>query len=115
MRYLFLAYQDETQLAGLSASERNTFENACRASDELLRQSGYLHAMEHLQSSRTATTVRVLNGPVSVADGPLSETNEQLTGLFFVNARDLNEAIQVASKMPQAGRGPIEVRPILEF
>ena len=66
-----------------------------------------------LQSSSTATTVRVQKGKVSVTDGPFAETKEQLIGIFTIN-RDLNEAIQVASAMPQA-RGPIEVRPILEF
>jgi hypothetical protein len=115
MKYLFLAYGDEKRLDAMSTSERDTFENACRANDEMLRQSGHLLAVEGLQSSRTATTVRVRNGKVSVTDGPFSETNEQLIGLFFINARDLNEAIQVASKMPQARGGPIEVRPMLEL
>jgi hypothetical protein len=71
--------------------------------------------VEGLHSSRTATTVRVRNDQVSVTDGPFVEANEQLIGLFFINARDLNEAIQAASKMPQARRGPIEVRPMMGF
>ena len=115
MKYLFLAYGDEKRLEAMSTSERDAFENACRANDELLRQSGHLLAVEGLQSSRTATTVRVRNGKVSVTDGPFVETNEQLIGLFFINARDLNEAIHVASKMPQARGGPIEVRPMMGF
>jgi len=115
MKYLFLAYGDEKRLAAMSTSERDAFENACRANDEVLRQSGHLLAVEGLQSSRTATTVRVWNGKVSVTDSPFVEANEQLIGLFFINARDLNEAIQVASKMPQARGGPIEVRPMMGF
>jgi hypothetical protein len=112
MKYLLLAYGDEKRLEAMSTSERDAFENACRTNDELLRQSGHLLAVEGLQSSRTATTVRVRNGKVSVADRPFVETNEQLIRLFFINARDLNEAISVASKMPQARGGPIEVRPM---
>ncbi len=113
MKYLFLAYGDEKRLETLSTSERDAFENACRVNDEVLRQSGHLLAVESLQSSRTSTTVRVRNGKVSVIDGPFVETNEQLMELFFINARDLNEAIHVASQMPQARGGPIEVRPMM--
>jgi len=115
MKYLFLAYGDEKRLEAMSTGERDAFENACLANDEMLRKSGHLLAMEGLQSSRTATTVRVRNGKVSVTDGPFVEANEQLIGLFFINARDLNEAIHVASKMPQVRGGPIEVRPMMEF
>jgi hypothetical protein len=115
MKYLFLAYGDEQRWDTMSAGERNALANACLANDQALRKSGHLLAVEELHSSRTATTVRVHNGIVSVSDGPFAETKEQLTGLFFINARDLNEAIQVAATMPQARGGPIEVRPILEF
>jgi hypothetical protein len=114
MKYLFLAYRDEKRWDAMSTSERDALENACLANDEVLRKSGHLLAVEVLQSSRTATTVRDHNGKVALTDGPFAETNEQLIGLFFINARDLNEAIQVASKMPQARRGPIEVRPAME-
>jgi hypothetical protein len=114
MRYLFLAYRDEERWNAMSAGERDAFENACVANDEALRKSGRLLAVERLKSSSVATTVRVHNGKVSVADGPFVKTKEQLIGLFFIDARDLNEAIQVAWKMPQARAGPIEVRPIFE-
>ena len=112
MKYLFLAFGDEKRLEALSANERDAFENACLVNNDMLRQSGHLLATEDFQSNHTATTVRVSNGQVSVTDGPFVETNEQLIGLFFVNARDLNEALHVASTMPQARGGPIEVRPI---
>jgi hypothetical protein len=115
MKYLFLAYGDEKRLEAMSTSERDAFENACRANDEMLQQSGHLLIVEGLQSSRTATTVRVRNGKVSVTDGPFVSTNEQLIGIFSINARDLNEAIHVASTMPQARGGPIEVRPMMGF
>ena len=114
MKYLFLAYGDEQQLDAMSPSERDALGNECLANDEMLRKSGHLLTVEGLQS-RTATTVRVQNGKVFITDGPFIETKEQILGIFLINARDLNEAIRVASKMPQARGGPIEVRPILEF
>jgi hypothetical protein len=114
MQYILLAYGDEQQLEALSNSERDALASACLDNDERLRQSGHLVAVQGLHSSRTATTVRLQSGKVSVADGPVAETREQLIGLFLINARDLNEAIQVAATMPQARGGPIEVRPLLE-
>jgi hypothetical protein len=113
MRYVLLAYGDEQQLDAMSSSEREALGNACLANDQALRNSGHLLAVEGLQSSRSATTVRVHNGKVSVSVGPLAEAKEQLIGIFTINARDLNEAIQLAAKMPQARGGPIEVRPIV--
>ena len=115
MKYVLLAYGDEKQLAAMSLSERDAFEDACRSNVELLRQRGRLLAEEGLQSGHTATTVRVWNGQVSVTAGPFTEANDQLMRLFFIDARDLNEAIQVAAQMPQAHGGPIEVRPMTEF
>jgi hypothetical protein len=115
MKYLFLAYGDETQLDAMPVDEREGFVNACLANDEALRKSGHLLAVQGLQGSCATATVRVQNGKLSVTDGPCAATTEQLLGLFFINARDLNEAILVAATMPQARGGPIEVRPILEF
>lgn len=115
MKYVFLAYGDEKQGEAMSTRERDALENACQANEQDLRQSGHLFAIESLQSSSTAITVRIVNGLVSLTDGPFAEMKGQLIRLFFINARDLNEAIQVASKMPQARRGPIEVRPVMEI
>ena len=81
----------------------------------MLRQSGYRIAAEALESVQTATTVRVRNGKVSVTDGPFAETKEQLAGFYLIDARDLNEAIQVASKIPAARVGSVEVRPIRQL
>lgn len=80
-----------------------------------LRQRGALLAAEPLHPVETATTVRVRNGRVSVVDGPFAETKEQLAGFYLVEARDLNEAIQMASKIPPAREGSIEVRPVREL
>ena len=115
MKYIFLAYQDENQWDAMSTRERNALENACQANEQDLWQRGYLLAVEDLQSSSTAITVRIVNGETSLTDGPCAETPGQLIRLFFIQARDLNEAIRVASQMPQARGGPIEVRPIIEL
>lgn len=72
-------------------------------------------AAEPLHPVETATTVRVRNGKVSVTDGPFAETKEQLAGFYLVEAKDLNEAIQLASKIPPAREGSIEVRPVREL
>src|SRR5512144_1241832 len=84
----------------------------CLAYDEQIRASGHCIASEALQSVQTATTVRIRNGKVSVTDGPFAETKEQLAGFYMIEARDLNEAIQLASKIPPARVGCVEVRPI---
>jgi hypothetical protein len=113
MKYLFLAYEDENRSATMSTSARDAFERACLANDKALRESGHLLMVEALQRNNT-TTVQVHNGKVSVTDCPLTAANEQLVWLFFIDARDLNEAIQVAAQMPQASGGPIEVRSMME-
>ena len=114
MKYVFLAYNDEAQLGSLPRSELDALVDACRANDEALQASGYLLKTEWLHESRSATTVRIQNGRPVVADGPYAEISEQLVGLFVIDARDLNEAIQIAAQMPQARGGPIEVRPLAE-
>jgi hypothetical protein len=114
MKYVLLVYRDERQWEVISASERNDFEESCRASEQDLRQSQYLFDVETLQSDSTLT-VRVVNGKLSLTGGPVAESKERLVQLLFVKARDLNHAIQVASQMPQSRGGPIEVRPVVEF
>ena len=105
MKYLCLVYGDETALANMP-------DEHCVAFDEEIRNSGHCIASEALQPVATATTVRVRNGKVSVTDGPFAETKECLAGFYLVEARDLNEAIQLASRIPPAAVGSIEVRPI---
>jgi hypothetical protein len=105
MKYLCLVYVDEKRLDELPDSE-------CLEYDAAIRQSGHCIASEALQSVDTATTVRMRSGKVSVTDGPFAETKEQLAGFYLVEAADLNEAIQLASRIPPARVGSIEVRPI---
>ena len=105
MKYLCLVYGEEQALQ--SVDDRH-----CLAYDAEIRTSGHCIASEALQPVATATTVRVRNGKVSVTDGPFAETKEALAGFYMVEARDLNEAIQLASRIPPAQVGSIEVRPI---
>jgi hypothetical protein len=81
----------------------------------VLKKSGHLLGVEALEPIQTAMSVKVRNGKLSVTDGPFAETKEQLGGFFLINARDLNEAIQVASKFPSVRFGTMEVRPVKDF
>jgi hypothetical protein len=105
MKYLCLVYLDEKRLDELPDED-------CVEYDAAIRASGQCIASEALQSVQTATTVRMRNGRLSITDGPFAETKEQLAGFYLIDARDLNEAIQIAAKIPPARVGSIEVRPI---
>jgi len=112
MKYLCLAYEEENKLNALNKSEWSALRSETLSYVDELQKSGYLIAAEPLQSVRSAATVRVRSGKVSITDGPFAETKETLGGFFLITARDLNEAIQVAAKWPSARLGSIEVRPI---
>jgi len=105
MKYLCLVYLDEKRLDELPDED-------CVDFDTAIRKSGQCSASEALESVKAATTVRVRNGKLSVTDGPFAETKEQLAGFYMIEAKDLSEAIQLASKIPPARVGSIEVRPI---
>lgn len=105
MKYLCLVYGEESAIQTMDDHE-------CLAFDRGLRDSGHCVASEALQPVETATTVRVRNGKLAVSDGPFAETKEALAGFYLIEARDLNEALQVASKIPPARVGSIEVRPV---
>ena len=115
MKYLCLIYDEEKKLAEMPKSEADAFMGEYFAFTEDIRRKGQLVAGEALQGVDTATTVRIRNGKLSTTDGPFAETKEQLGGFYLVEARDLNEAIQVASRIPSARIGSIEVRPVMEF
>ena len=108
MKYLCLVYLEEQKLHAVPDRE-------CLACGTGLRDKGLLLAAEALQPVESATTVRVRNGSVSVTDGPFAETKEQLAGFYLIEARDLNDAIQVAAKIPPAREGSVEVRPVREL
>jgi hypothetical protein len=112
MKYLCLAYEEESKLNLLSRSEWDVLRRETLDYVQLLRESGYLLAAEPLKSARTAVSLRIRGGRLSATDGPFAETKEQLGGFFLIEARDLNEAIRVASGWPSARIGTIEVRPV---
>lgn len=114
MKYICLAYEEETKLNAMSRSEWNILRGETLAYLEELRNRGHIISAEALQSVRNAATVRIRDHNVSITDGPFAETKEQLGGFFLINAKDLNEAIEVASQWPSARLGSIEVRPIEE-
>ena len=105
MKYLCLVYGEEESLAAMDDHE-------CLAYDAALRKSGRCLASEALQPVATATTLRLRHGRLSVSDGPFAETKEALAGFYLIEARDLNEAIAMASKIPPAAVGCVEVRPV---
>lgn len=108
MKYLCMVYLDEKLLDSLPDSE-------CQAYDDSLQKSGHRIAAEALQRVETATTVRVRNGRTTLTDGPFAETKEQLAGFYLIDARDLDEAVQIAAKIPPAKVGSIEVRPVRQL
>lgn len=108
MKYLCLVYLEEEKLHAVRDSE-------CFACSQGLSNSGVLVAAEALQPVETATTVRIRNGKVSITDGPFAETKEQLAGFYLIEARDLNDAIQLAAKIPPAREGSVEVRPVRQL
>lgn len=114
MKFLCMAYEEEQTLNDLTRGEWDALREETLAYVEILKKSGHLILTHALQSARTAATVRIRGGQRAVADGPYAETKEQLGGFFLIEARDLAEAIEVASRWPSARIGSIEVRPIEE-
>lgn len=112
MQYLFLIYEEEAKFAVMSPDEREAFVPAMLAYDEDLRRSGNYVTSAALKSPAEAVTVRMWDGRLATTDGPFAETKEHLSGFILVEARDLNEAIQLAARMPLARHGSVEVRPI---
>jgi len=108
MKYLCLVYGEEKEMAAMT-------DDACMAYDQALRKAGRCVASEALQPVHTAATVQVREGKVSVRDGPFTETKEYLAGFYLIDAADLNEAVQIASQMPPARVGSIEVRPVRQL
>lgn len=108
MKYLCLVYGEEKKIQSMTDDE-------CMEFDADIRKSGRCIASEALQPVQTATTVRIRNGKVSIFDGPFAETKEQLAGFYLIDCKDLDEAIELASRIPPAQVGSIEVRPIREL
>ena len=114
MQYLGLIYSDESQWPRLPKPEYDRVLGEYLAYMDDVRKSGHYLSCNRLQPTSSATSVRVRNGKVATTDGPFAETKEQLGGYFLLAARDLNEAIQLATRIPGARYGCIEVRPVME-
>lgn len=112
MKYMLLIYADEN--AWTDEERQSCFVESTELTHQLNERGQYI-AASPLQSITTATSVRVRDGKPLITDGPFAETREQLGGYFLVEARDLNEAISIASRIPGARKGTVEVRPVLEL
>ena len=115
MKYLCLIYDEEKKMAGMTKSETDAFMGEYGAFTESVKASGNYIGGNPLQPVHTGTTIRIRNGKMSTTDGPFAETKEQLGGYYLIDAKDLNEAIQIGSRIPSAKTGSIEVRPIMTF
>jgi hypothetical protein len=115
MQYLCLIYTDESADARMTREEGQAIMGEYFAFTEGIKKSGHYVGGNPLQPTKTASTVRVRQGKMSTTDGPFAETKEQLGGYYLIEAKDLNDAIQVASKIPAARSGSVEVRPIMKM
>ena len=111
MRYVLLIYGSEA----LPREERDSIMRAHPAFLQEVMQRGLRTGGAALQPTSTATTVRIRGGKTMITDGPFAETKEQLAGLYILNCKDLDEAIELAGKIPDAVSGSIEIRPVIEF
>jgi hypothetical protein len=115
MKYLLMCCHDEKKFDSMSKAECDAVMEETISYCDALKKSGQLVAVEQLEPIRTAMSVRIRGGKLSVTDGPFAETKEQFGGFFLISARDLNEAIQVAAKFPSVRFGTMEVRPVRDI
>jgi hypothetical protein len=113
MKYMCLIYDAEGVWDGLPEDERNAVYEEYGAFTQSLHDSGAYVSADQLQPIATATTVRVRNGETLVTDGPFAETKEQLGGYYLVEAKDVDEALTIAERIPSARYGSVEVRPVV--
>ena len=115
MKYLCLIYDTESKLGAMTKSESDAFMGEYHTFTQSVIGSGHMIAGEALQPVHTATTVRMRNGKLTTTDGPFAETKEQLGGFYLIEAKDLNDALQVAGRIPSVKTGTIEVRPVMTY
>jgi hypothetical protein len=115
MRYAMLICTEESVEAAMSPAEGEAQMSGYMKFGEEMTKRGVLTGGERLRPTTDATTVRVRNGEVVASDGPFAETKEQIAGFYLVDAKDLDEAIEIAAKIPGAQHGSIEVRPVWEM
>ena len=115
MKFLCLVFVDEKKLESLSKTESQNLDDESLAYDQTLRDEGHFLAAQALESVRSAVTIRSTKGRPMITDGPFAETREQIGGFILLEAENMEEAIQIASKIPPIRLGGIEVRPIKEL
>ena len=115
MQYLLMIYRSEAELGKMGAAERKQMMADYGAFTQSIVQSGHFKAGDGLQPTTTATTVRVREGKMLTTDGPFAETREQLGGYYLIEAKDLDTALGIAARIPDAKTGSIEVRPIMIY
>jgi hypothetical protein len=115
MQYMLLIYENEAAYKTATAADRNAMMKEYGEFTQSIVKSGNMKAGDALEPTATATTVRVRNGKILPTDGPFAETKEQLGGYYLVEAKDLDEAIKIAARIPAARVGSIEVRPVMVF
>lgn len=115
MKYLCLVFYDEKVRNALSDRDSQALIEEARSFDEDMRRGGHLITAFPLEGIRSASSVRIRSGKATVTDGPFAETNEQIGGFVLLEANDLNEAIRLASRIPPARLGGVEVRPVMEW
>jgi len=115
MKYLCLIYNEERHLATMPPEAVEAIAGECVAYDETLARNGQFVACERLQPTRAARTLRFRDGKLSVTDGPFAETKEQLAGFYLIDAKDFEEAIALAARIPPAHLGSVEVRPVWAY
>lgn len=115
MKYICLGYIEPGKLANMSESERNKMIDGCFTYDDVLRRDGHFAGGEALQEACNAKTLRWENGKVVVTDGPYAETKEQVGGILVLEARDINQAIELIAKHPGVKAGPFEIRPAADL
>ena len=115
MEYLCLVYADEANINTLPQDQVDALSDETMAANEELAASGHRILAAALEQVASAAAVRVRDGRLSATDGPFAETNEQLGGFWLIEARDLNEAIHIAGRLPSARIGTVEVRPVIDL
>lgn len=115
MKYMLLIYYDERELEKAGKAEEARLIQGCHELRDEIGPAGKVLAADRLHPTATATSVRTQDGKVMVTDGPFAETREQLAGYWLIEAKDLDEAISVAARIPPGRLGTVEIRPVMEL
>ena len=115
MKFVCLGYIEPGKFENMPDKERNAAVDSCFTYDDVLRENGHFAGGEALQSPGTAATLRFRNGKVIVTDGPYAETKEQIGGILILEAKDMEQAIELMSKHPGVRMGPFEIRPAADL